>query len=118
MHARPALAGAYVSPRDETERKIAKAWEEILGLDQVGIHDNFFDLGGNSLIGLKVISRVKAELHADLSPVALFEGPTVAAMAKLVAPPEAAGPAAPPPALDSRKSRGAMRREKMKQRRG
>jgi acyl carrier protein len=116
VHARPALAGAYVGPRDETERKIAKVWQEILGLDQVGIHDNFFDLGGNSLIGLKVISRVKAELHADLSPVALFEGPTVAAMAKLVAPPEA-GPAAPPPALEDRKSRGAMRREKLKQRR-
>ena len=47
------------------------------------VHDNFFDLGGNSLVGLKVISRVKAELQADVSPVALFEGPTVAAMAKL-----------------------------------
>jgi NAD(P)-dependent dehydrogenase (short-subunit alcohol dehydrogenase family) len=116
VHARPALAGAYVGPRDETERKIAKIWEEILGLEQVGIHDNFFDLGGNSLVGLKVISKVKAELHADLTPVSLFEGPTVAAMAKLAVPPEA-GPAAPPPALEDRRSRGALRREKLKQRR-
>jgi NAD(P)-dependent dehydrogenase (short-subunit alcohol dehydrogenase family) len=116
VHARPALAGAYVGPRNEAERKIAKIWEETLGLDQVGIHDNFFDLGGNSLAGIKLISKVNAALQANLSPVALFEGPTVAAMAALAAPPDS-GPAAPPPALEDRKSRGALRREKLKQRR-
>ena len=116
VHARPTLSGAYVAPRDETERRIATIWEEVLGIDRVGMNDNFFDLGGNSLIGLKVISRVKAELQADLSPVALFEGPTVASMAKLTGRPDDEGPA-PPPALGDRRSRGAMRREKMRQRR-
>jgi len=105
-----------VAPRDETERRIATIWEEVLGIDRVGVHDNFFDLGGNSLIGLKVVSRVKAELQADLSPVALFEGPTVASMAKLTEKPDDDGPV-PPPALGDRRSRGAMRREKMRQRR-
>jgi amino acid adenylation domain-containing protein len=116
VHSRPTLSGAFVAPRDETERRIAKIWEEVLGIDRVGVHDNFFDLGGNSLIGLKVVSRVKAELQADLSPVALFEGPTVASMAKLTEKLDDDG-SEPPPALGDRRSRGAMRREKMRQRR-
>jgi amino acid adenylation domain-containing protein len=115
-HARPALSSAFVPPRSETEQKIAAIWQEILGIDKVGIHDNFFDLGGNSLIGLKVISRVKAEFKAEVSAVTLFEGPTVSALAKLVQPP-AEGEEERAPAFEDRRSRGAMRREKMRNRR-
>jgi amino acid adenylation domain-containing protein len=116
-HARPALSSAFVPPRSEAEQKIAAIWEEILGIDKVGVHDNFFDLGGNSLIGLKVISRVKAEFQADISAVTLFEGPTVSALARLVQPP-AAGGEEQAPVFEDRRSRGALRREKLRNRRG
>ena len=106
-----------MAPRNDAEEKIAAIWQAILGLDQVGVNDNFFDLGGNSLIGLKVISRLKAEFPgADVSPVTLFEGPTVGALARLLQPAEG-GEAAPVQAIEERRSRGALRREKLRQRR-
>jgi len=116
-HARPALSSAFVPPRSDAEQKIAAIWEEILGIDKVGVHDNFFDLGGNSLIGLKVISRVKAEFQADITAVTLFEGPTVSALARLVQPPPADGEEQAP-VFEDRRSRGALRREKLRNRRG
>lgn len=114
VHARPVLGSAYVAPRNELEEKLAAIWQEILGIDRVGIHDNFFDLGGNSLVGLKVISRVKSELNAEVTGVSLFEGPTVSAFAKLLQREEGEGGEA----FEDRRSRGAMRRERMRQRRG
>jgi len=113
-HARPTLSSAFVPPRNEAEQKIAAIWEEILGIDRVGVHDNFFDLGGNSLIGLKVISRVKSAFQADVSAVTLFEGPTVSALARLVQP--AAEDEERAPVFEDRRSRGALRREKLRRR--
>ncbi|HYN21944.1 MAG TPA: amino acid adenylation domain-containing protein [Thermoanaerobaculia bacterium] len=118
IHARPVLGSAYVAPRTELEAKIAALWQEILGIDQVGIHDNFFDLGGNSLVGLKVISRVKSELQADVTSVSLFEGPTVSSFAKLLQSASGEQPQEPVAAYEERRSRGALRREKLRQRRG
>src|SRR5262249_10318192 len=57
-HARPSLTTAYVAPSTEVEQVVVNVWQDILGIDRLGIHDNFFDLGGNSLIGLRVISRL------------------------------------------------------------
>ena len=82
----------------------------FLGIEQVGAHDNFFELGGNSLVGLKVISRLKAELGGDISAVHLFEGPTVAALARLLSPAEEVRTEA----YNERRSRGAQRREKLR----
>lgn len=109
-HARPNLGSAYVAPRGEVEERIARVWQEILGIEQVGAHDNFFELGGNSLVGLKVISRLKAELGGEISAVHLFEGPTVAALARLLAPAEEVRTEA----YNERRSRGAQRREKLR----
>jgi len=81
---RPALGAAYVPPSNEIEQIITKAWQDLLGIDQLGIHDNFFELGGNSLIGLKVISRLKRDLNAEIPMVALFEGSTVSRLSKLI----------------------------------
>jgi acyl transferase domain-containing protein/NADPH:quinone reductase-like Zn-dependent oxidoreductase len=80
-HARPALATAYVPPADETERVIATVWQELLGLAQVGAHDNFFDLHGDSLLAAQVIARVHAALQVKLPLSALFDAPTVAGLA-------------------------------------
>jgi len=111
-HPRPLLANAYVAPRDDGERRIARVWEELLGIERIGVHDNFFDLGGNSLMAIRVISRLKKELSVDVSEVSIFEGPTVASLARLLAPEPAE-----PVVVEESRSRGERRRERLAQRR-
>ncbi len=111
-HPRPVLANAYVAPQSDGERLIARVWEELLGIEQIGVHDNFFDLGGNSLMAIRVISRLKKELGVDVSEVSIFEGSTVAALARLLLPQPAE-----PAAVEESRSRGERRRERLAQRR-
>lgn len=80
-HARPDLATPYVAPRSETERILAGIWEEVLGFGPVGIHDDFHELGGHSLIALQVLSRVRQALGSELPLRAVFDAPTVARLA-------------------------------------
>ncbi|HKV11827.1 MAG TPA: SDR family NAD(P)-dependent oxidoreductase, partial [Thermoanaerobaculia bacterium] len=105
-HPRPLLANACVPPRTEAERRVAAVWEELLGIEGIGVHDNFFDLGGNSLMAIRIISRLKSTLGVDVSEVSIFEGPTVAALAKLLEPEEEGGEEA----YEDQKSRGERRR--------
>ena len=58
---------SYVAPRDELEKQIAAIWQDVLQLDRVGLYDNFFDLGGNSLLVTQVVSRVRDRLGVNLS---------------------------------------------------
>jgi acyl transferase domain-containing protein/acyl carrier protein len=77
-HLRPNLKTVYVAPRDEVERKIAERYQELLGIERVGIYDNFFDLGGHSLIGTQLISQLRQDFQIELSMTLLFEAPSVA----------------------------------------
>ncbi|HEU4595412.1 MAG TPA: polyketide synthase dehydratase domain-containing protein, partial [Pyrinomonadaceae bacterium] len=77
-HPRPNLQVTYVAPRNETEGKLAAIWQEILNVGEVGIHDNFFDLGGDSLLATQLIARLDDGFGVDLSLRTLFEAPTVA----------------------------------------
>jgi acyl carrier protein len=79
--ARPDLAAAYAAPRTELERRVAAVWGEVLGLESVGIEDSFFELGGNSLGAVRLRSRLEKALEREVSVVALFRHPTVAALA-------------------------------------
>jgi amino acid adenylation domain-containing protein len=73
---------AYVPPRTELERMIAEVWQAALQIDQVGAHDNFFDLGGHSLLMVRVRSKLRDALQTDLSIVDMFTYPTINALAQ------------------------------------
>ncbi len=79
---RPALRNAFVAPRDDHERNVARVWEEVLGVHPVGIHDNFFELGGHSLLATAVVGRLRDSSGLSVPLQLLFEGPTVAQMAE------------------------------------
>jgi amino acid adenylation domain-containing protein len=83
----PALAGIESSraPLDHTEEVLVDIWREVLGIEDVGVEDNFFHLGGHSLLIIQVLSRVKRLLHVELSVRELFECPTIEKFAKRVA---------------------------------
>ncbi|AEI67131.1 type I polyketide synthase [Corallococcus macrosporus] len=111
--AAPTAARAVPTNMDEAERELADIWQRFLGVERVSLHENFFELGGNSLIGLKVINEVKRRFGKELPVVALFENPTLSAMARLLTRGEEAAPAT----TSDRRSRGARRRELIQQRR-
>lgn len=107
IHPRPQLHTPYVAPGDPLEEQIAEVWAQCLGLDKVGIHDRFQELGGNSLLGIALISRLKEELDVQLSASTLYEGPTVRAMYEVV---RAGKESAPAPTLSAEKARGKQRK--------
>ena len=82
--ARPGMEQILVEPRSDIERRVAAMWREVLGLEKVGIHDNFFDLGGHSLLLMKLHAKLKTAFERDLSFVDLFEHTTIADLARLL----------------------------------
>jgi acyl carrier protein len=84
QHARPASAGTFVDAENEYERFIATTWQELLGLDQVGVDDNFFELGGHSLIATSMLARVQQEYQVKLPLRTIFEASTVRELAERV----------------------------------
>ena len=81
---RPALEEEFVAPRNEIEESMAQIWREILELQRVGVHDNFFDLGGNSLVAMQIIAKVTNIFEVDLPLFTLFDTPTIAALAQQI----------------------------------
>ena len=78
----PVFGTRYAAPGSELERSLAEVWQRVLQVEEIGIDDNFFDLGGTSLQGLQIAREIKSRLDVELSPVALFEAPTVRALAR------------------------------------
>jgi hypothetical protein len=81
---RPELATPFVAPCTPLEETLVTLWTEILGLDQVGIHDDFFALGGHSLLVTQLAARLYDTLHVEIPAAEFFEAPTVAHMAMLI----------------------------------
>ncbi len=79
--AQPELEASFVSPRTPTEELLAGVWAELLGMEQVGIHDNFFDLGGHSLLVTQVVSRIRNLFQAEISFRVFFQNATIAMLA-------------------------------------
>jgi len=85
IHPRPALPVPYVAPRNQTEKIVTSVWQVLLGIDRIGIQDNFFDLGGDSLMALQAISQINGKLGTQIPVVSLYEGLTIRALGELVA---------------------------------
>lgn len=78
---RPELRQDFVAPASPSEQAIAAAWREVLCLAQIGVNENFFDLGGHSLLLLQVHDRLRRTLPRELSMVEIFQHPTIRALA-------------------------------------
>lgn len=78
------VTGGFVAPRTKVEGQIARVWQEVLGVDTVGVHDNFFDLGGHSLLMVRTHGRLAELFKGELSIVDLLRYPTVASLAGFV----------------------------------
>lgn len=87
---RPELEHEYVAPRNPVEQMIADLWAKTIGIEKVGIYDNFFDLGGHSLMATQIISRLRNTYHVEIPLRKLFEAPTVANLAMVIAEAQAA----------------------------
>jgi acyl transferase domain-containing protein len=85
-HPRPDLPTPYAAPRDEMEETIAGIWQEAFGIDKLGIDDNFFDLAGNSLLAIQIVTRIAAAFEVELTIATLLEAPTIAELAGRIAP--------------------------------
>jgi thioesterase domain-containing protein/acyl carrier protein len=81
---RPEMSTAYAGADDEVETALVEIWESLLGVDNIGVNDDFFDLGGHSLIAVRLFNRVKATFDVDLGLAVLFEAPTIAKLASLI----------------------------------
>jgi amino acid adenylation domain-containing protein len=75
----------YVAPRDDVERRVAEIWSKLLDVDRVGVHDSFFDLGGHSLLATQAVSRLRDAFGVQLPLRSLFDSPTVAGVAGIIA---------------------------------
>jgi acyl carrier protein len=72
----------HIAPRNDLERAVADIWREVLGRDAIGINDSFLDLGGDSLIGLRVLVRIQERFHVEIPlRVIIGSGQTLAALA-------------------------------------
>ena len=83
----------YVAPRTEIERQLAAIWSELLKIERVGVEDNFFDLGGNSLLALRLVARLRGEFSVDLPLVTLFTSPQLGRLAEQIVELQSKGPA-------------------------
>jgi amino acid adenylation domain-containing protein/thioester reductase-like protein len=82
--AQPLAERAFVAPRTETERQVAAVWQQVLGVERVGLEDDFFELGGHSLTAIRLISQLRNTYGIQLPLARLFESATVSSVAELI----------------------------------
>jgi acyl carrier protein len=83
-HTRPNLKSAYVAPETDLEHKLVDIFQTLLGFEPIGVYDNFFYLGGDSLVGIRLISQINKVFRVDLSLRLLFEAPSISELALLI----------------------------------
>lgn len=83
-YSRPKLQSDFVAPRDEVERTIVEVGRSVLGIEEIGVYDNFFEMGGSSLLAVQLVSRLREAFQQQISLRSLFERPTVAGLAEII----------------------------------
>jgi NAD(P)-dependent dehydrogenase (short-subunit alcohol dehydrogenase family)/acyl carrier protein len=81
---RPSLGTAFLPPRDETERRVAGIWCDAFGVEEIGVDDRFAELGGHSLLAVRIVAELRRVFELDLPVRALFDAPTVGALARRI----------------------------------
>jgi len=84
QHVRPSLSTPFVAAETEMEQRIAAVWQQVLGFKQIGVEDNFFDLGGDSLVAIQVAGRLKETLKMDFPVAKLYQAVTVRSLAQVL----------------------------------
>ncbi|UCH95476.1 MAG: AMP-binding protein, partial [Candidatus Aminicenantes bacterium] len=74
----------YIAPRTDLEKELAEIWEQVLGVEKVGCRDNFFEIGGNSIKGIRAVNRIQKQLSEVIHVTALFEAPTIEELARMI----------------------------------
>jgi acyl transferase domain-containing protein/thioesterase domain-containing protein/aryl carrier-like protein len=82
---RPELSSSFLAPRTPIERELATMWQELLGVERSGVRDDFFELGGQSLVAVRLFSRIRKKYGVDLALSTLFEAPTIEGCAAILA---------------------------------
>ncbi|MDT5296660.1 MAG: hypothetical protein QOJ76_3540, partial [Acidobacteriota bacterium] len=108
----PERTASYVAPRTELEQKLVAIWSMVLGTDTIGVNDNFFDLGGHSLLVTKVHAQLEEATGRRISLVHLFEHPTISSLAEFLN-----SEAQQQPSAETAEVRGRTRRELLNQQR-
>lgn len=83
-HSRPGISTPYTPPVTETEKRLINIWEDLIGVQPIGINDNFFELGGHSLMATQILARIRDYYAVELSLRVLFEANTVAELGKQI----------------------------------
>ena len=86
LYPRPDLQNAFVPPGNEIEKKLADIWQNLLGIEQVGIYDNFFELGGDSFLAIQIHRKMQEIFNQEFLPTDLFEYPTIKDLANCINP--------------------------------
>ncbi|HEX2925663.1 MAG TPA: amino acid adenylation domain-containing protein [Ruminiclostridium sp.] len=113
-HPRPDMKNEYIPPKNETEKKLAQIWGDILGIDPVGIHDEFFELGGDSLLLVQLHSKIKDTFNTEMAVVDLYKYNTIASIAKYLS---SDNHAEEQPSFEAVNQRASKQIDMMKQRR-
>jgi aryl carrier-like protein len=104
----PEVEASFVPPRSELERLLVTAWQEVLQIPQIGVNDNFFDLGGHSLLMVQLHSRLSQSLPYRLSIIDLFRNPTIGALAAALARESDKGPSLSQAQMRARQQKAAV----------
>jgi aryl carrier-like protein len=115
---RPRLAVDFAAPASDWERRLSEVWAAVLHIPRVGRRDNFFDLGGSSILAAEVHEELRRRFGFDFPITALFEHPTIEALARLLDQPAGAEAASPNVSDRARRQREALSGQKPRSTRG
>lgn len=107
---RPDLQAGYVPPRSNLEQRIAAIWQQVLNIEKAGVHDNFFDLGGHSLLMAQVHNQLEQTFQKNLPLVKLLEHPTISSLAKYLSQEQTQGP----PTFEQNRERAMKQRDRLR----